>query len=401
VTEPDAPDTAAALADELEVCRAPLRDFAAALDDQDGLAWSDGLAARVKVDRSVLPVPGLVQLVMGLLVHGHDLGRADKLAWEYPFDYQGRRCAIALQKFGMNLYISHLATAEARPATELAREICAKISAAARRLERNVLSTVAGEQMAAGRVTVHNQVGLLRAMYTYFRRLASLAYAGNGMLARDHDEQASGSGLIHSLRFLAEEREGQFATIAMTSSYFSLLEHLLVLALPATSFDPLDESLTEFILSGWQDKWRRVCGTDDLVAKTLRQRLGDAAERWRNPYAHGGFDKSHGTLSFHTAGVGALPFVMSEYRNHPTFRVVPERAAGYEELTQLFDDVDKWLRTSALWPGVLWAEASMDVPFNPEFLSDFRRAAASGGQNFREFVDNWSEAIDRAANLEW
>jgi hypothetical protein len=85
---------AAALKDELERCRLPLRDFSPLPDDRQGFASSDRPSDQCQVPREHLPVIALVRLVMRLLIGAHDLGRAEKLAWEYLFAYRGLACSI-------------------------------------------------------------------------------------------------------------------------------------------------------------------------------------------------------------------------------------------------------------------------------------------------------------------
>ena len=170
-------------------------------------------------------------------------------------------------------------------------------------------------------------------MYDYFRRLAAKAYAGNGLLAKDHDERSEGSQLMQHLRVIPERTEGFYATVAMTMAYFSLLEHLLVFALLATDFDPAQESLTDFIGCG---SW--ISSGESSIWPMIRrrsrycQRLHEAAETWRNPYGHGGFDKRHGTLAFFIPGIGPFPLLLSDIRKHPSFSVVPEREESFDEL---------------------------------------------------------------------
>ncbi len=84
--------------------------------------------------------------------------------------------SIALEKFGLRLYLgegAHAGQDAAPGSAEVGRTVVAKLSAAARCLERHVLTVLGAEQVAAGRLTVHNQAASLRHMYEYFRRLAT------------------------------------------------------------------------------------------------------------------------------------------------------------------------------------------------------------------------------------
>jgi hypothetical protein len=342
---------------------------------------------------------------MRLLLDAHSLGRAEKLSWEFPFTFRGRPCSIASEKFGLRLYLGKDPAGGPDAATDsaaVARTVVSKLSAAVRCLERHVLSVLGADQVAEGNLTVHNQAGRLRGTYEYFRRLATDAYAGRGILARDHDERSDRTPFLDRFRFVAEQTEGLDAAMAMTVAYFSLLEHLLVLVLPATDFDPSAEPVTAFIRLRLLEKWDRVFGVaGGPPARKLRERLHRCAEQWRNPYGHGGFDKRNGTLSFHVPGVGALPVLLSDIRTHPSFRFVPGREDSFDQLCALFDEIDEWLRTGPVAPGMFWAESGLDVPFDAKSVAGFRKAVHSGQVTYEEFVMARSHAEDIAANMDW
>jgi hypothetical protein len=281
-------------------------------------------------------------------------------------------------------------------------EIIKKLSAASRMLDKGILKLAAAEETAAGHLIVWNQAGRLRAMYGYFRRLASEAYAGNGSLAKDHDERSQGTKFLRSLRAIPEMTEGFYATVAMTMAYFSLLEHLLVFALLATDFDPAHDSLTEFIGLRLLDKFTRIFDVaDDREANRYCQRLHEAAETWRNPYGHGGFDKQGGSLAFFMPGVGPFPLLLSDIRKHPSFSLVPTREESFDGLCTLFDDLDAWLRTGKVAPGIAWADAGLDIAFTDEFVGHFRQAVAGGSEAFEDYLMTTSYRGDRATNMDW
>jgi hypothetical protein len=282
-------------------------------------------------------------------------------------------------------------------------EIIKKLSAATRMLDKGILRLAAAEETTAGHLIVRNQAVRLRGMYDYFRRLATDVYAGNGVLAKDHDERSQGAQLLQHFRLIPEMTEGFYATVAMTMAYFSLLEHLLVFALLATDFDPARDSLTDFIINKrLLEKFTRVFDVaNDQEANRYCQRLHEAAETWRNPYGHGGFDKQHGSLAFFLPGVGAFPLLLSDIRRHPSFSLVPEREESFDGLCSLFDDLDRWLRTGAVAPAISWADAGLDIAFTEEFLTQFREAAAKGPQAFEDYLMGTSYQDDQATNMDW
>jgi hypothetical protein len=383
---------------ELDRCRTPLRDFAAAPDGHPGFAYSGLIAVRMPVEPDRLPVIASLPLIMRLLVGARNLGRADKLAWEYPFMFRGRACSLALMKFGLRLYLEPRDDAD--DAAD-AREIVSKLAAASRLLEKNLLRSLVETQVGQNRIIVHNQMGQLRGIYQYFRDLAREAYAGNGLLAKRFDEQHKDSIFLQGFRSLPEQQEGFFATVAMITAYFSLLEHLFVFALAMTDFDPARDSLKEFIGLRLLEKYKRIFDlTRDQMAHSYYDRLHDVAEKWRNPYDHGGFDKKGGALSISLpAGLGVIPLILSDIRTHPTFHFMPERETSFDEVTALFDEIDAWLRQSYVGPGIAWAEAGLNISFEPERLDDIRQAVAAG--KFGELLTKVSYIADRATNMDW
>jgi len=382
---------------ELDRCRPPLRDFGPAPDGHPGFAYSKLAAARVAVERDRLPVIASLHLIMRLLIGAHDLGRAEKLAWEYPFTYRGHACSLALMKFGLRLYLQ---SQEDGDVEADAREIVSKLAAAARLLEKNLLPSFVEIRVGENRIIVHNQMGQLRGMYQYFRELAEAAYTGGGMLAKRFDEQHKDSVFLKQFRSLPEQQEGFFATVAMITAYFSLLEHLFVFALAVSDFDPAQDSLKDFIGLRLLEKYKCLFDvTHDRAARAYYNRLHDVAEKWRNPYDHGGFDKKGGALSISVPGLGAIPLMLSDIRTHPTFHFLPERETSFDEVTALFDEMDAWLRQSYVGPGIAWADEGLNISFEPEFLTKLRQAVAAG--EFDGLLTRTSYMADQATNMDW
>lgn len=93
--------------------------------------------------------------------------------------------------------------------------------------------------------------------------------------------------------------------------------------------------------------------------------------------------------------------MLSDIRSHPSFRLIPTRTDSFDEMCRLFDELDDWLRRSSVWSGMRWVEAGLDVSFDPEFLQKFRHWAAAGSEAFDDYVEQYGEYVDRAANMEW
>ncbi|MEU8767776.1 hypothetical protein AB0C94_12545 [Streptomyces griseus] len=384
---------------EIEVCKRPLRGFASNHSDESGFARSGRPCTKYPVDIATMPVPLSISLALKLLLQCHDLGRTEKLTWEYPFTYQEVECSIAAEKFGIRLYVEQV---EAGRGIE-ARTIAGKIASAARMMDKNLLSMMGKQALIAGNITIPNLYYKLRGLYEYFRSAAHEAYAGNGELARKAEEDSANTFLVGPInKQLAIRREGLYATIAMVSSYFSLLEHVLVLSIPSTNFDPPTEEVSSFIGMTLFEKYDRIFAeADSKEAHRLRERLKHVAETWRNPYSHGGFDKMRKAIGFHVEGLGVLPIGLSSITKTPEFHLFPDRDQGFDELCKTFDEIDTFLTEGPLWASTEWMKTGLDVPLDKESLEKFRQIEGEGGDNFAAYIAETSYYVDRAMNMDW
>jgi hypothetical protein len=348
---------------------------------------------RVEVDPAQIPVPELAYFALVKIVGCEDLGREEKTAWSIPFVFRDVQCELALQKFGLRLYIYEEPN-KAEVDERFAEEVISRLSRALRTIEKLVFTPYAEQQIRRGNVTVRNQLNRLRSLYYYFRKAAADSFAGNGRIQSEPSQ-----GVFH---LMAEQTEGFFNTVAMVNAYFSMLEHALVLVLPCTDFDPVNESLTDFIGKRWRDKYRRVYRIDtDVTAKKLHDRLHRVSEDYRNTYGHGGFDKKRGALYFHVPDLGVLPAMLSDIRDSPHFEFVPVDVNDFTEICNLFDEVDAWMRSGPTRFGMRWAmNAGLEVAFNASFLAQYRAAMVSE-QQFEDFLMLQCQLWERYTNMDW
>lgn len=364
-----------------------LRDFST----PDG-AGEGGKTMKFNVSRDEWPVPSLIRY--GLLLIGlRDLGQREKTAFIIPFGFRGRSCAVSLEKFGMRLYVSHHDQDEAdrRVAIKAHQEIIDKLRAAVWVIESKILKPFSKEQVGAGNVTIVNQHLKLRRSYEYFREGARLAFAGEGRHPK--------TGPFEGVYLAPGQTEGFYNLVATLNAYLSLLEHTLVLSLPFIGFTPETESLTDFIGSRWGDKYRRVFGKKDREANKHRNALVQLTETWRNTYSHGGFDKQHSTIYFHTPGVGAIPAAFSDVRDSPHFQFVPAQQSDFDEAIRNLDRIDEWLHSGPLGAAMAWIDAGLDVRFDKDFRDDVARARDAG--KLDELIDYHAYLWERSANMDW
>lgn len=85
----------------------------------------------------------------------------------------------------------------------------------------------------------------------------------------------------------------------------------------------------------------------------------------------------------------------------PGLFLYPFDQRGFAHLTQLFDATDGFLRTHrrTRYP-MRWAEAGLDVAFDPDSRARYRDACHSD-EDFDRYVEASQLAWERAVNMDW
>lgn len=343
------------------------------------------------------PVPSLYKYAL-LLIGCSAHGPAEKIPWWVPFTYNGEWCQLALQKFGLRIYLHTDRGPEQAQATQV--EIARKLQSSMRTVEK-VVKAAAPDLLSSGEATVRNQHTSLQRAYQYFRGRAEKPEHiddEHTVLGPDPEGYTLGGWSVKSGQ-LQMDLNSFHDMIAAINAYLSLLEHDLVLALAFCDFDPQVDNLTEFIGARWGQKWDRVLGKDG-EAGTYWQQLLEVVERWRNPYSHGGFEKGHGaTIWLHTPGVdAALPIGLTKVRDSPVFSFSPGSESTIAEVFALFDRIDQWKATQ-LPEATAWIDSSLDVRYDEAFRSLLALARAE--EDFETFLRASEYAHDEFVNMDF
>ncbi|MFC1498057.1 hypothetical protein ACFLS1_06270 [Verrucomicrobiota bacterium] len=365
----------------LENVRLRLKEFKADSPDLPDLIWQcDNNKHSVGQDEA--PVPALIYFLLTKCL-GFPLGyRGDKTRWAIPFTFSGVRCSMAMQKFGLRLYIE-----KDKKTNPL--EIMGKLHRAIKVLERDMLEPFGKAQMTSGNVTVVNRFHRLDNMYGYFRGTAEQSFAISP------DTQGS-LGKRLSMRFEILSK-GNYNTVAMVNAYFSRLEHILVFCLAFSDYSSRKDDLVDFIGSNWSDKYKRVINiSNGSEGKELYDFLCEVKEEFRNPSAHGGFEKNGGSLYFHIPGVAAVPAKLTGSRDRPHLDFLMNHEATCIELCQLFDRFDKWIEEKEQPYATLYLKSGLDIAFDAGFIAELR-SAAKDVEEFNGWIEarsHWQDIVD-------
>lgn len=363
-----------------EVIKRLLRDFNSSSDDGEELVWGS-CREEVSIDSYLFPVPGLILYVLHEL-HGFPLGYCgDKTHWTIPFVYQCVSCAISFEKSGLHLY------ADRHQADQInLNKLLGKLKKAIEVVEKHVLTEIAQDQIKSGNITIPNRFHFLNGQYHYFRDQAASSYSSLNPASFNEIVKINSESVYNSL--------------AMIDAYFSRLEHFLVLALPFSSYDRAVDNLVNFVGSIWSDKIKRVMGLENPKIHNYYNRLLEVKEKYRNTFAHGGFEKKGQSFYFHLPEVGAIPASMSGYKDSVYFNFFPIREPEFRDVCILFDEFDSLLESVTLPQAWQFAKSGIDLILEENYLLAML-ATVNNPKEFDEWLSKMTEMFYGYVNVEY
>lgn len=370
-----------------------LRDFSARLDGINGV-----VSHRRTVDSHEIPVPAIARYALEL-IGLKSYGPYEKLAWGISFSFQGHNANLSYEKFGLRVYVSDLPENN-DAAGKIADQIVKKLMGSTKAIEDIVLRPASNGLFRSGNATVYNQHDSLRRAYKYFReRAQSPALIEDER--REWETPGGGSGSSFSSGSIQMQLNSFHDMVAATSAYLSLLEHDMVLALPFQGFDPDDMQLQDFIGLRWADKFTYVFDLDLAEDKLHFDRLSGIVNRWRNTYAHGGFEKGHSSSVFlHFPGIGALPVGLSSGSSKTGLSFIPAGESDIADVFDAFDEMDEWLRVRRLPCALAWIDAGLHIRFDSDFREQVSESMVDQ-DTFNDFVYHHAMQAERAMNMDY
>ena len=370
--------------------RLRLKDFSTPITDGPDLVWgSEG--QRIPIERHQFPIPNLLLFILHG-VCGFPLGwRGEKMHWCVPFAYKGKDCTIAFEKFGLRLYIEK-SKSEINP-----KEVLGKLEKAIGSAEKHILSTLAQQQIIDGNITIANHFHRLDGQYHYFREQAETSFIPQE--SQKANDPIEGIAEILNRNFSAG-RSGSYNALAMIDAYFSRLEHFLVLALPFSNYDRQSDNLVDFVGMVWSDKLKRILNVNESAVQTYYEQLVYVKEKYRNTFAHGGFEKSGQSFYFHLPKFGAIPASMSGHRESVHFNLFPVENDSFKSICKLFDEFDNYLKNDALVSAWKLADSGLDLVLEEKKLSEML-AESKDITSFEQWIEREAYMADMYANADY
>lgn len=354
--------------------------------------------------------PWAIRFFIVDVIGGHDVGRGEKQAWAAPLEMDGNLIWFAFTKFGVSATVYGVETEE--EAADIVADCMRRMGKAIPVVTRDLIEPLIAEAVTQGAFTVPNRFGYFHNMYMYahLRSLSEDTAARAAVTEPVHETHGNGGA---STYFAGADvaRDAEFEAVGSLFAFFSLLEHLLVIGLAFTEYDPLQEPFGEFLRMNWGEKFKQVVGLkakdDKLIYDTLRL----LADENRNPSAHGGVDRDVANVHAHLVGYGAVPTGVTSTSQRPTYTFEPELPqsvfpfadyhffGGSADGWKAVDEVLAWMRSGPLADPFTYGESTLPVWFDSDSRRELRAAAAAG--ELEEFMDRRSFMIDRASNMDW
>ena len=352
--------------------------------------WIWDNSERCSIPRSKFPTPNLLRFLLQGICEFTLERPEEKMHWLIQFTYKGEDCAISHEKFG--LYFYTVKNTEAK-----LKEILGKLEKALISAEKNILKDVADQQIKDGNITISNQFNQLDDRYHYFREQAKSNYAP----PKIKDDIKDIREAVKLLRSQSKTSpEGGYNALAMIDAYFSRLEHLLVLALPFSNYDRGQDDLKTFVGKNWSEKLKHILTIRDPKTKNHYDTLDKIKEKYRNTFAHGGFEKENQSFFFYLENIGIVPASMSGRKDSVHFNHFPIDKEIFENICSQLDAFDKYLSDPALPNAWKFAQSGLNLAMDNENLKEILKAAKDPN-TFDAWIERQQDLSDRYTNAEY
>lgn len=331
----------------------------------------------------------LIRYVLGSLKNFKILDRPlEKVNWEIPFYYKNVLCSVAHEKFGFRIYIDR--RQDKIVAEDIFKEIESKIGEAISNSEA-IIRLSAEIELRRGYVIVNNRLHEIEDMYKFFKKKAL------GRLKKAEPIKAI-SLKTTSKNFntsLKASKESKYYEESAYLAFFSLIEHLCVLALAFTN-NTYRNNLLGFTKLKWHEKFKMVFDINNPVIKKYYDYLRDLAKFRRNAVAHGYLDASYTSFSFYFEPA-AHRIPVSIYDGE-----VLSKWKDIEVNVSQLDDFLKFIRNFKTTVNMMrYVDTSFDISFDKDGLLEYQTINALSRKEMDDYLELSIRRSDDYANMDW
>ncbi len=221
----------------------------------------------------------------------------DKTAWTIYFEYKEHPYAISLLKSGLVLFGEEVGKSEVGQLLNIFRRSIKVIY--------DIYKGEINTRIKQGKITIQNSTTWLLERF----------YFNVDLFNRIKD------GSYQYRKYFIKEVQLMFAFISISDAFFSWLEHICVLLLALSGFDPIADDIFKFIRLDWTKKYNRIfVPTANRKYAVEYGKLKRIKEEIRNTYAHGGIRTTNSEILVHWKGLGAIPYNLSGNESYPNIK---------------------------------------------------------------------------------
>jgi hypothetical protein len=348
--------------------------------------------------------PYIIFIIFVHLKNFKYFGREEKVAWTIPVKFKGHPFILTHRKFGFNI----ISNEDGEEITKIAHDAISCIKKATPYAE-TLIESVIVQLVKKGNVTLENECRTIQSRYIFFRKKAEKEFK---QAIKNKDKfkktERKGKGMIASVTYFEDlsvkyRLAGNNYATAMLDSYFSLLEHVLVLLLPFVlhiKFEEID--LNNFISLNWREKLKITIELEkDANALILYERLSAIKEDLRNPLTHGYFLKDGNSLYVHMPQVGTIPMNLTKTENHLNYAFFAVHEANFDEIIKTFDEFYDYLKTNpSTMFGMKYIETGLPIAFDLSSRQGYKYSMTDI-HHFDAFIRQQGMDYTNAMNMDW
>ena len=353
--------------------------------------------ARSNAGRS-LPPYYLVYFLLVKLLRFNDLGRAEKVAFSIPIEFDESIVMIEYRKFGLGIFIK--CAADEVVAEKVAKRIHAAVKAA-----QPYFESLADAAAKGSNLNVKNNARELFERFRFFSDCYAAKFAEAETRKNERIETTTrlsegvSSGVMVEYPAFQLRREALWYATAAIEAFYSWTEHVFILVAILNGKIATGEDVAKAAGAEWKDKFKLALGIADPKTKQFYDRLVLLRSQVRNFVAHGAFGKSGEALSFHSA-VGAVPLLLPHRKRKEHFQFGNGVDFVPPEAMQVIHDFITHLWSKDLSPAKIYIEAGLPLILSHVRDGEYARAMASD-REMADFTYYLSHLFDNATNMDW